>query len=74
MSVPLDTHAVSELLDMVSPDDDDDELPAPSEAHPDEKDLRQALFIREDLNGIRLKYALALWFAVCTLRSNLFGC
>jgi hypothetical protein len=64
LSTPLDADIVSELLDLVAPDDDVDDLPVPSGAHPDEGDLRQAFFIREDLNVIRLKYALALWFAV----------
>jgi len=53
---------ISDLLDICSPDDEDGSEHAKS-GH----DMRQALFNREDLNASRLKYALALWCAVCPL-------
>ena len=53
---------ISDLLDICSPDDEDG-----SEHAKSGNDMRQALFNREDLNASRLKYALALWCAVCPL-------
>jgi hypothetical protein len=50
---------VADLLDICSPDDEDESEHARSRG-----DMRQAFFNREDLNASRLKYALALWCAV----------
>jgi hypothetical protein len=51
---------IADLLDICSPDDEDG-----SEHAKSGNDMRQAFFNREELNASRLKYALALWCAVC---------
>jgi hypothetical protein len=55
---------ISDLLDICSPDEEDGRGAELEGARSDE-DMRQAFFNREDLNASRLKYALALWCAVC---------
>jgi hypothetical protein len=57
---------ISDLLDICSPDDEDG-----SEHAKSGNDMRQAFFNREELNASRLKYALALWCAVCPLTPSI---
>jgi len=64
LAEPPTTEEVLDLLDICSPDDEDGSTA--SSIHSG-RDMRQAFFNREDLNASRLKYALALWCAVCQL-------
>jgi hypothetical protein len=59
---PPTPEEIRDLLDICAPDEED---PSASSLIQPGEDMRQAFFNREDLNASRLKYALALWCAVC---------